>query len=60
MAVRYGTVRKYGTIRIYFRQKVQYARTVRNIRTNTGTVRWYAIEMCVPNVPNVPYQNDSF
>ena len=51
MAVRYGTVRKYGTVRIYFGQKVQYASTVRNIHSSTaGTVRGYAIEMCVSNV----------
>ena len=55
-----GTVRKYSTVRIYFGQKVRYASTVRNIRSSTGTirnVRWYAVEM---SVPNVPYQNGYF
>ena len=42
-----GTVSKYGMVRIYFGQKVRYASTVRNSRSSTGTVRWYAIEMCL-------------
>ena len=51
---------RYGTVRIYFGQKVRYDSTVRNIRSSTGTVHWHAIEICLPNVLNVPYQNDYF
>ena len=50
MAVLYVTVRNHGTVRINFMQKVWYACSVRNACSSTGAVRWYAIEMCVPNV----------
>ena len=54
MAVRsdYGAARKYGTVCIHIGQKVRYASMVglRNICLSASAVRWYAIEMCGPNV----------